>query len=699
MSVGESYPRQSARTRRFTLGEPRAFTVCGRGRRLLFLRALSGTDPRTGLWCLDLPGGAERLVVDPAGLGTDGETLPDEERDRRERVRESASGVVAYSVARDGTTAAFAFSGALHVVDLDSGRIRQVGASSGVFDPQIDPTGRRVAYLCGGALRCLDLASGDDRSLLEGADAVSWGRAEHIAAEEMHRFRGFWWSPDGLSLLVTRVDESAVSQWWIAEPAHPQRAPRLVRYPAAGTANADVTLHHVVVGEAPVELSWDRDEFPYLARVAWQTDRPPMVQVQTRDQTRVRTLALDLPGRSTTTVAEDTDPTWVDLFTGVPAWFGDRVVRIADKGSARVLVVGDEAVTPADVYVRSVVSVDDDGIVLLVSYDDPTQTHVARWTEGGGLDRLTDAAGVHGAVAADGVVVTSSAGMDHFGQRHRVITADADHEVAGVAEQPMVTPSVRMLCVGPRRLRVGVVLPGAHRPGQKLPVLVDPYGGPHVQRVVSARRAWLEPQWLADQGFAVVVADGRGTPGRSPEWDKQIHRDLAATLDDQVEALHEVAAIEPALDLGRVAIRGWSFGGYLAALAVLRRPDVFHAAVAGAPVTDWSLYDTHYTERYLGDPNRASDVYSRNSLLDDAASLSRPLLLVHGLADDNVVAAHSLLFSQLLTDSGRAHRFLPLSGVTHMTPQEQVAENLLLLQVEFLRAALGLSADTGAGTA
>jgi dipeptidyl-peptidase 4 len=173
-------------------------------------------------------------------------------------------------------------------------------------------------------------------------------------------------------------------------------------------------------------------------------------------------------------------------------------------------------------------------------------------------------------------------------------------------------------------------------------------------------------------------------------WERAVHHDLAATLDDQVDALHALAATEPDLDLDRVAIRGWSFGGYLAALAVLRRPDVFHAAVAGAPVVDWALYDTHYTERYLGDPGRDAEVYSRNSLLEDAPKLSRPLLLIHGLADDNVVAAHSLLFSQRLTESGRPHSFLPLTGVTHMTPQEEVAENLMLLQVDFLRTALSV---------
>jgi dipeptidyl-peptidase-4 len=219
---------------------------------------------------------------------------------------------------------------------------------------------------------------------------------------------------------------------------------------------------------------------------------------------------------------------------------------------------------------------------------------------------------------------------------------------------------------------------------------MDPYGGPHAQRVVSSRGSWLEPQWLADQGFAVLVVDGRGTPGRDPAWEREIRLDVAGpVLSDQVDALHAAAAIEPDLDLSRVGIRGWSFGGWLAALAVLRRPDVFHVAIAGAPVTDWALYDTFYTERYLGTPQEQPEVYRSCSLLDDAPSLSRPLLLIHGLADDNVVAAHTLRLSQRLTQSGRPHSVLPLTGVTHMTPQETVAENLLLLQVDFLRRHLG----------
>jgi dipeptidyl-peptidase-4 len=262
-------------------------------------------------------------------------------------------------------------------------------------------------------------------------------------------------------------------------------------------------------------------------------------------------------------------------------------------------------------------------------------------------------------------------------------------EIESFAETPLVTPNVTLARLGTRTLATAIVLPADAAEDASLPVLLDPYGGPHAQRVQAARAQFLTSQWFADQGFAVVVIDGRGTPGRGAAWERAVHLDLAGpVLDDQVDGLLAAADAEPRLDLTRVAIRGWSFGGYLAALAVLRRPDVFHAAVAGAPVTEWRLYDTHYTERYLGDPNVDDGPYDRTSLLADAHRLERPLLLVHGLADDNVVAAHTLQLSAALLAAGRPHQVLPLSGVTHMTPQEVVAENLLLLQLDFLRQAL-----------
>jgi dipeptidyl-peptidase 4 len=266
-------------------------------------------------------------------------------------------------------------------------------------------------------------------------------------------------------------------------------------------------------------------------------------------------------------------------------------------------------------------------------------------------------------------------------------------EIASLAMVPPLTPNVTLLTAGERELRCALVLPTGYQPGsRKLPVMLDPYGGPHGQCVLHAANSYLSSQWLADQGFAVLVADGRGTPGRGPDWDRSVAFDVIdVTLTDQVDALHAVAARYADLDLSKVGIRGWSYGGYLAAAAVLRRPDVVHAALAGAPVTDWRLYDSHYTERYLGHPDEHPDVYERNSLIPDAPNLERPLMLVHGLADDNVFAAHTLRLSSALLAAGRLHTVLPLSGVTHMSTTAEVeAEAFVLLQLDWFTQALGL---------
>jgi dipeptidyl-peptidase 4 len=323
------------------------------------------------------------------------------------------------------------------------------------------------------------------------------------------------------------------------------------------------------------------------------------------------------------------------------------------------------------------------------------EVHVYRVNELG-MERLSDEPGVHSAVRSGGVTVLVSATPDRPGSVARVLRdGKATATVRSYAEDPGLSPRVKLTQGGARRIPCAVLLPRDYTGDTSLPVLLDPYGGPHGPRVLAAHNAHLTSQWFADQGFAVVVADGRGTPGRSPAWEKAIKDDLAAVvLQDQVDALQALAADFP-LDLSRVAIRGWSFGGYLAALAVLRRPDVFHAAVVGAPVTDLRLYDTHYQERYLGDPGRQPEVYRRNSLVDDAglvdpAEPARPMMIIHGLADDNVVVAHSLRLSSALLAAGRPHEVLPLAGVTHMTPQETVAENLLRLQLDFLRRALAL---------
>jgi dipeptidyl-peptidase-4 len=698
-----SFPRLSARTLRFTLGEPRNITVGGDGSRVLFVRTPNGTS-RTGcLWSFDVDTATERLLVDPAELlGDAGEDLSPEERARRERARESGAGIVGYTVDDAGSTAAFALSGGVWTCDLASGRTTQLPAAGPVIDPRIDPSGRRIAYAAGGSLRVTGLDGSGDRALAEpDGEEIVWGQAEFVAAEEMDRYRGFWWAPDGQSLLAERYDNSPVRTWYLADPANPATEPVAHRYPAAGTADATVELWHLRLDGSRAHIAWDASAFPYLARVSW-TAGGAVIQVISRDQRRSQLLRVDLDGEGpvTSLLTLPSDPVWVDLVPGVPALAPDgRLVTCVDgaddsaDGSTRRLAVDGNTVTPAGMQIREVLSVTGAGVLATVSTE-PTEQQLVRVGFDGAITALSRGSGVHSGAAGGDTAAVLTSRLDTEGSVVTVLSGDREvGRLRRVAQSPGFAPAVTMLTVGARNLRAAVVFPRGHRPGaERLPVLMAPYGGPHAQLVRASSRMFLQPQWLADQGFAVVVADGRGTPGRGPGWERTVRDELASvTLADQVDALAGVAERYPDdLDTGRVAIMGWSYGGYLSALAVLDRPDVFHAAVAGAPVTDWSLYDTYYTERYLGHPAEQPEVYRRNSLIDRAAQLTRPLLIIHGMVDDNVVVAHTLRLSAALLAAGRPHQVLPLTGVTHMASAEDIAENLLLAQVDFLRSALGV---------
>ena len=692
--MSDTFPRQYARTQRLTLGDPRTITVAADGQRVLFARSRAGDDPVNCLWVLDIATGEERLVADPLHLldAADDEHLPIEERLRRERMREGASGITSYATDAASTVAAFALGGHLFVAGLLSGQARELVVDGPVFDPRPDPVATCVAYVCGRTLRIAELDGSSWELAGDEHPDISWGSADFIAAEEMGRYRGYWWSPDGAAIAATRADIGPVQRWYISDPANPDQQANEVAYPAAGTPNADVTLHVLALDGGSTEVVWDRDTYPYLADVQWADSQRLLLTVQSRDQRSLMVLAADPRHGGTEPIFADGDTAWVELVPGTPAVLDDgQLVMTADRDGARRLMVDGNAVTPIDLQVRAVVTAQDDEVYFLANpIADATVQHVWRWRTDGTLAALTDEPGVHTAAIGGSTVVLRTAVLDEPGATTQVVDGPT---ISTFAQQPLVTPNLSLHRYGDRALATAVLLP-SHRTagddGPLLPVLLDPYGGPHAQRVLRSHNAYLTSQWFADQGFAVVVIDGRGTPGRGSEWERSVQRDLATgPLDDQVAAL-AAAAQEHPLDLTRVAIRGWSFGGYLAALAVLRRPDVFHAAIAGAPVTEWRLYDTHYTERYLGDPSSDATAYAANSLLPLAGELSRPLLLVHGLADDNVVAAHTLQLSSALLSAGKPHEVLPLVGVTHMTPQEVVAENLLLHQLDFLQRSLGL---------
>ena len=446
------------------------------------------------------------------------------------------------------------------------------------------------------------------------------------------------------------------------------------------------------------------------------------------------------PG-STRVLEEHSNAYWLDLIHGTPAFTpnGRLICAMNDMDAdTNRLTVDGVPFTPAGLQVREVIDVTDDDVLCVVQrtpellpddslpflWQSNAADHDARSFDvvsiryDGTWEPLTYAPGQWAISRAGNGCVVTGRGMDDatVQMQHCMNIATTDENGTDVAsmvvapienhaETPGFTPNVHFTRLGERGLYTAIVLPSAsseYAHADTLPVLMKPYGGPGFQQVVENQSFYWDAQWWADQGYIVVTADGRGTTGRGPKWDRAIYETMkSVTLEDQVdavralpEALATLAVQEnkessettiPQPDLNRVAMIGWSYGGFLSALAVLEAPETFAAACAGAPPTDWTLYDTHYTERYLGlDPA----VYERNSIISDAPQLDRPLMLIHGFADDNVTIAHSLRLSQALMAAGRKHTFLPLTGITHMTNDETVAENLLILQRDFLAEAL-----------
>ncbi|MEV7611523.1 alpha/beta fold hydrolase [Streptomyces sp. NPDC089799] len=693
----------SARTGRFTHGAPRAFAFGDDARLLYFLRSAGPTDPYDSLRVLDTTTGAESLLADPRDLSPEPGELPVAERRLRERIRLVAAGIGSYALSGDGRRAVFALYGRLYEVPGDgTGKPREIPAAGPVVDPRPNADGSRIAYVSGDALYVAPAGddpapAADDTTAPWSAGRVSpedgarWGLAEFAAAEELARARGHWWSPDGQALLAARVDESALQRRWFADPAHPELPAEDFAYPEAGGPNAEVGLWVLGPDGRRVPLVWDTATYPYVSDAGWESPEEILLTVQDRLQQNVLLLSADPATGATRELSRTTHPHWVDPLPGTPARLSDgRVLTAADTadGAARALALDGVLLTGDGVQIRGVAGEHDGELLVEAGLRDPAEQQVLLLDpDTGALTPLADGPGVHSVTASAGALLLTSAGPD--GVRRTVRTADGREFTPADLSEPLpyrVVP--RLARVTELGLPTALVLPRGHVPGQRLPVLVQGYGGPGFQDVSLEPRRWQHRQWWADQGFAVVTTDNRGTPNVSPAFTHAMYRDFSrVTLDDQVAALRALGERHPELDLDRVGVMGWSYGGYLAAAAVLRRPDVFHAAVAGAPPTDFRHYDTAYTERYLGLPADNPEVYDRESLITDAPRLTRPLLLVTGLADDNVHPSHTLRLSRALTDAGRPHQLLALPGVTHMTPNG-THEKIAAQQLAFLKAAL-----------
>lgn len=713
--------RDHAATRGFMLGRPVKAKPTPNGQTVLFLRS----QPRVAkmsLFAFEVATKQTRELLTPEQLlkGAE-EHLSPEEKARRERQRVSVGGFTDYQLSDDGAHVLLSLSSRLYVLTRATSHVRELKTGKGtLLDPKFAPDSQSIAYVLDHDVYVYDLASDRERRLTTGGSArLTHGLAEFVAQEEMGRFSGYWWSPDAKSIAYEEADASGVETWYVADPARPEQSPHPTFYPRPGKANVKVRLGIVpVTGGATVWVSWDAARYEYLASVRWDRHGPLTLAIQDRKQQELVLLRADPATGKTTVLLTEKDPAWLNLYQDVPHWLDDgkAFLWISDAQPAPELELRDRegkkvrVVAPASLGIRRIASVDEKKGVIFAEIDDghPGTTYPIRFSFREPLDKFDYQ--ILTTVHPNPCVSTITCARDHSLWVINQTTPGAmphstvfQPEPARASELPSVAVAPGAVGFSPRVefVKVGegsgffAALIRPHDPRaldsrKKYPVLVDVYGGPHHLSVQAAMRNWLLPQWLADQGFIVVAIDNRGTPGRGRAWERAIYQKFGTVpLDDQVTALQALGQKFPELDLDRVGIYGWSFGGYLAAQAVMKRPDVYKAAVAGAPVVDWLDYDTHYTERYLGLPQESPTAYRDASLLTWAADLKRPLLLVHGTADDNVYFRHTLKLADALFRAGRDFDLLPLSGLTHMVPEPIVAERLWGRVVEHFKKHLG----------
>ncbi len=701
---------QYARTYRFRSGRPRSISFSTDGRSMFFLRAAEGVGPQE-LCELRFPGEREGLRVTSGQLlAGDEVNLTPEERARRERAREAGSGITAYELSPTGRDILVPVGGRLFVVALADGAVRELRSEFGpAHDSRFSPDGSKVACVRDRELFVTEVESGREWRVTTDAttEDITNGLSEFVAQEEMGRFEGFWWSPDGRHIAYQRTDTSDVGRVYIADAASNSEPPATFAYPRAGTPNARVRLGVVAAeGGSTTWINWDQAAWEYLATVKWPRTGPLTVVLQNREQTELGVFSADPTTGDLTELLRERDDTWINLDQSMPHWLpgGEQFLWISDReGESQLELRGADGgpfrvLTPPRTTFHGFVGYDaEQRVVYIHASRDPTQRQLAAVgldAGPGGFRFVTTRAGWHTATAAEqgGAVhvLEESLAEPYVDVVYRRGEDPVRVDVSRVP-LPSTTPGVEICEVGgDMTFYAAIVRPRDFDPARKYPVIDYAYAGPGYQTVQARAALYYLNQWMADRGFIVVSIDGRGTPNRGRDWERAIKGDLLTRpLADHAAALKALGEREPAMDMSRVGVFGWSYGGYYAAAAVTRSPDVYAAGVAGAPAADWADYDTHYTERFLGLPDTNAEAYAYSSAVRGLEALRRPLLLIHGTADDNVHLIHSLKLADALFRAGRPFEFLPLSGSTHMIVGEEGTIRLYERVIEFFERHLG----------
>ena len=690
---------------------PRGVKLSPDGRWLTLLRNRPDDRERYDLWGYDREGGQWKMLVDSAKL-SDGKALSEAEKMQRERQRiGDLKGIVDYDWASDGSALLVPLDGELFLAGLD-GVVTHVPGGAGALNPQLSPKGHWLSFVRERRLWVAP-AKGEGAATAitpeEPADTIHWGEAEFVAQEEMARMAGSWWSPDDSRLAVERFDEAGVGIVTRAAIGASGTTTYQQHYPLAGEANAAVSLWVMKPdGSARVAVDLGPDADIYLARVDWAPDGGTLyVQRENRAQTRLDMLAVDpATGKARVLFTERAAPgSWISLSDnyrflkdGSLIWWSERdghghlwhfKQAKGDGGHWRQLTHGDWVVT-------QLVGVDEKAgrVFFTATRDDQLAPQVyalalpGPGAASGHVERLTDLDFVNSA-SMDKTGHTLVVSRSSVNQPPQVYIADGSGQrLAWVEENRLdeahpyapYLPAQRQPTFGTLTAQDGSLLhwkmiTPVMQPGKRYPVFFEHYGGPGVQMVT---RGWggALAQAIVAKGFVWFEIDNRGSANRGVAFERQIgHAMGSVEVADQIAGADYLKSL-PFVDPAKIATYGWSYGGYMTLKMLEAHPGVFAAGVAGAPVTRWELYDTHYTERYLGDPKALPGVYAKAGALADATRIRDPLLLVHGMADDNVVFENSSELIAKLQAEGVPFEMMLYPGYTHRVSGPKVGPHL-----------------------
>lgn len=696
------------------------------GMRVTFLKSRPDEQNRFDLWQYDVATGQQSMLVDSRLLEPGNVELSEEEKALRERKRIAGSaGIVDYSWGT-ADTILVPLGGDLHLITLtDNGPVAAQLTNTDAFeyDARISPSGTYVSFVRNGAVYAIDISNGTETRLTPEADlarGISYGVSEFVAQEEMSRYTGYWWSPDERYVAFTEVDESKVD----IIPRFDIQADTVTvveqRYPRAGRPNASVALYVNDLKNGRTDRIYETGPDTYLARVNW-TSNSLWFQTVNRDQTEIRYNRSDsLPWRTWSPYTEHND-TWVNLSTDFRELSDGRLLLTTEEGGMRHAVSipsaghGDVTVmTPEDQVLDSIEAISPDGSTLYYSgyadtvlerhlysvpIDAPANTHPIRITEAGKFWDVT--------VSPNGqsfVGTSSSPGQPPQTGLYNIDGSligwieenalDSQHPYAPYAEGHVVPEFGTLKAEDGQDLHYSILKPPHFDASRKYPVIIEVYGGPHAQMV---KRAWgsLSDQFLARQGYIVFRLDNRGSDNRGRKFEDVIYRRTGGPeVRDQLAGVDWLKT-QPYVDGEHIAIQGWSYGGYMTLMTVLQAPEgTFVAAAAGAPVTDWRLYDTFYTERYMDTPEDNSDGYEASSVFPYTGNLTTPLLLMHGMADDNVTFDNTTRLMATLQEQGKKFELMTYPGQRHGIRGEALQTHLMKTRMDFLDRHLKTPAST-----